>query len=153
MSRDNHMNSADLYRISESLQNRETASQPPTGASGFPAPAGDAPKTNPLFNEHLKPLAGVGEVGLDQMLSGLGDDVSRTGIFADVKEANMANVDVAAVFGGTIFSQGNIGHEGYDFKVSGDVAASHIAPSAQFNIGNEIDVMGKGGGSGHGGGH
>ena len=111
----------------------------------------DAGWDTPVFQDKLELFPGAKEASLDAVMAGVSGSLD-IGIIEKVKHENAFNQNVASAFDGTIMSQGNVSHEGLNLKLSGDTAASHIAPSAQTGLGDGIDVI-KGGGSGHGGGH
>jgi hypothetical protein len=74
--------------------------------------------------------------------------MDQHGIFALLAQESAFNTDVAGAFDGTILSNGNINHPGYNLKLSGDTALGNKAPMAQLNMGDGFDIPGKGGGAG-----
>lgn len=110
----------------------------------------DAGWNTPFFQDNLKPFPGAEEANMDAILAGVSGSVD-SGIIEKIKHENAFSADVAGAFSGTFLAPGNVGHEGFNLKLSGDTSAAHTAPSAQLNVGDGLDVMGKGGGSGHGG--
>ena len=109
----------------------------------------DAGWNTPVFENNLELFPGAHNAKID--LGGICGSLDHDGILAPVIQNSAFKADIAGPFNGTLFALGNVGHEGFNLKLSGDTSATHSAPSAQLNVGDGLDVMGKGGGAGHGG--
>ena len=105
----------------------------------------DAGWNTPIFQDNLEIFPGAHNAKLDL---GLGGSIDHE-IISIITKDHAFGADLAGAFSGTILSQGNVGHEGLNLKLSGDTSASHIAPAAQTGLGDGIDVIKGGSSAGH----
>ena len=101
----------------------------------------------PVFENNIELFPGAKTANID--FGGISGSLDQHGIFALTNKDSAFSQDVAGAFDGTIMSNGSIGHEGLDFKLSGDTSAAHSGITGQLNIGEGVDITAKGGGGGH----